>query len=116
MQSTTSHKQVNETEQPKQFAELIDLTDANLEEISAPGFGRIQGGHHDDDDVHNTFVRVLVIRNGFGSCFGFGSCAGFGFGGLGFDGLGLDGLGLDGLGFGGGRVARAANAIDNFNN
>ena len=28
----------------EQFAEFIDLTDENLEEIIVPGFGRIQGG------------------------------------------------------------------------
>ena len=28
----------------EQFAEFIDLTDKNLEEIIVPGFGRIQGG------------------------------------------------------------------------
>ena len=110
MQSTTSHEQVNETKLSQQFAELIDLTDANLEEISAPGFGRIQGG--DDNDScscgRRTFVRVLVVGGCFGTCFG--TC--FGFGGLGFGGLGFDGLdGFDGLGgIGRGRVA---NAIDN---
>src|SRR5258708_32015568 len=88
----------------EQIVELIDLTDANLEEIALPELGGVQGARRGFSSCSCGFFNVSSRAisgfrshgscscgscscgscscEGFGSCscegFGFGSCEGFG--------------------------------------